>query len=98
MTSIDETPVTDISPWPNGRGFAGAETWWRNVVSKQEKQRLDYLLGVALLDREICDRLVKERDESLLKAFGLSEATRGWLHLLKVNTLDELAQAIVMAE
>jgi len=85
----------DVSPWPEGRGFAGASTWWEFVMGKEEKQRLDSLMGVALLDDDVRYRLVNERDSSLLSAFGLSKETQSWLREIKAGTLAEFAQAIV---
>ncbi len=95
MAMMDQTPITDVTPWPTGRGFEGASVWWDDVIQKDEKQRLDNLMGVALLDEDICHRLVSERDSSLLTAFGLSTETQMWLRDIQATTLAELAQAIV---
>jgi hypothetical protein len=85
----------DILPWPRGRGFSGAKAWWNYVLGKEEQRRLDHLMGVALLDDGICNRLVKERDGSLLTAFGLSEETQAWLRTITATSLVEFAQAVV---
>ncbi len=98
MALVDQTPVMDVSPWPNGHGFSGANSWWEYMISKEERQRLDNLMGLALLDEDVRERLVNKRDDSLLAAFGLSEATRGWLRAIRANSLDELAQAIVSGQ
>ncbi len=95
MAIIDQAPVMDISPWPQGRGFEGAQMWWQDVMGRDEKQRLDNLMGIALLDADIRDRLVNKRDSSLLTAFGLSQDTQHWLQEIKAHSLAELAQAIV---
>ena len=95
MFRAKEKPVMDVQPWPNGMGFKGRESWWDHVLSKDEAKRLDYLMGLALLDADIHDRLVRERDDSLLSAFGLSRETKTWLQNVQANTLTELAQAIV---
>ena len=95
MSHIDESPVMDILPWPRGRGFSGASKWWNYVLGKEERRRLDHLVGVALLDEGICNRLVKERDGSLLTAFGISEETQAWLRTISATSLVEFAQAIV---
>ena len=95
MAMVDQTPVMDISPWPTGQGFEGANDWWEDMLSRDEKQRLDNLMGVALLDTDIRNRLVNERDKSLFTAFGLSEKTQQWLHEIQARTLNELARAIV---
>jgi hypothetical protein len=85
----------DVLPFPHGRGFTGAKAWWNYVLGKEERRRLDHLMGVALLDEGICNRLVKERDCSLLTAFGLSEETQAWLRTITATSLVEFAQAIV---
>lgn len=95
MLRTHETPVMDVSPWPEGRGFAGGEGWWEYVMTKEEKRRLDNLMGLALLDDDVRDKLVAKRDRSLYDAFGLSAETQAWLSRLKVGSLTELAQAIV---
>src|SRR5438270_754011 len=63
--------VMDVFPWPNGKGFAGADLWWDYVLTLDERRRLDSLLGAALLDESIRQRLLKH-DEALLTAFGIS--------------------------
>jgi hypothetical protein len=95
MSQMHQKPVMDVSPWPQGRGFTGAKAWWDYVLSKGEQQRLDNLMGLALMDQKIHDRLVFERDTSLLAAFGLCEETQIWLCQIPANSLVELAQAIV---
>ena len=95
MLPTEKSQVMDVSPWPNGYGFAGRAAWWDYVLSKDEQQRLDKLMGLALLDGDIQARLVKERDDSLLTAFGLCDETRAWLHSIQAASLTELAEAIV---
>jgi hypothetical protein len=95
MSQMHQKPVMDVSPWPQGRGFTGAKAWWDYVLSKGEQQRLDNLMGLALMDQKIHDRLVYERDTSLLTAFGLCEETQVWLRQIPADSLVELAQAIV---
>jgi hypothetical protein len=67
-------PVTDVVPWPQGAGFEGSDAWWAYVVRQPERQRLDLLLALALLDPEI-EHLLLERNQALLERFQLSEAT-----------------------
>jgi len=96
MALADQAPlVMDILPWPHGHGFSGADTWWEYILSHEEEQRLDQLLGTALLDEDVCHRLVNQRDHSLLTAYGLSEETQRWLRSVHADNLVELAQAIV---
>ncbi len=89
--------VMDVSPWPDGQGFSGGNMWWNYVLSKSERQRLDSLIGVALLDTDVCDQLVTRRDDGLLSAFGLSPETKEWLKAVKATSLVELAEAIASA-
>jgi hypothetical protein len=86
--------ITDVSPWPRGQGFSGARGWWQHVLSQDERKRLDNLVGVALLDTEICDRLLGGQDESLFSAFGISEETQQQLRSIRATTLADFAQAI----
>ncbi len=94
MAMVDRTPVMDVAPWPNGYGFEGSRSWWEYVMDQDEKQRLDNLMGVALLNTEVCERLVRQRDAALLNAFGISPETQAWLRRLQAGSLVELAQAI----
>ncbi len=77
-------------PWPSGPGFTGADAW-----GQSERDDLDNLLGLALLDQSVRYRLLVQRDPTLLDAFGLSEDTRRWLASVQASTLKEFAQAIV---
>ncbi len=95
MTLMTQRLVMDVSPWPNGRGFAGRDNWIEHVESRTEQEKIDHIMGLALIDADVRHRLVQDRDDGLLSAFGLSAATRSWLRRLKADSLDELAQAIV---
>jgi len=94
MTIIEQTSGVDMSLWPDRRGFESADAWW-DVMDRDEKQRLDNLMGVALLDTEVRERLVNKRDKSLLTAYGLSQETQNWIREINATSLIELAQAIV---
>lgn len=95
MLNTKQTLVMDVFPWPRGKGFSGVNEWWDYVTTKDERQRLDNLIGLALLDSDICRRLLEEHDESLYSAFDLSYPTRCWLRTLDAASLPELAEAIV---
>ncbi len=97
-TTTHNTPVVmDVLPWPNGYGFDGGNTWWQYTLMQSERERLDDLLGLALLDGSVCEQLVVHRDPSLFAAFDLSEDTRRWLTAIKANTLADLAKAVLAA-
>jgi|SRR5579859_3396120 len=91
---IHQSVVMDVLPWPDGHGFAGRENWWEHVLSVSEGRKLDYLLGTALLDADLQRRLVEERDDALLKAFGLSDVTCQWLRTIKATSLADLGREI----
>ncbi len=70
---------------------------WRGfLLSTEEKRSIDRLMGSALLDESLCDRLVNKRDLSLLASFGLSLETQDWLLNIPASTLEELAQEIAL--
>jgi hypothetical protein len=92
------TPVVmDVLPWPDGSGFSGVDSWWHQVLGQSECERLNNLIGLALLDSTVCEQLVVKRDPALFATFGLSERTQNWLSAVGAATLKELAQAIVAA-
>ncbi len=91
------SPVArDVRPWPSGCGFAD-DVWRQHSPSQSERERLDNLMGLALLDQSVRDRLLVKRDPALLDAFDLSEDTRRRLAAVQAGSLKELAQAIVAA-
>jgi len=97
MTALHANLITDVSPWPHGKGFMGAKGWWQHVLSQDERKRLDNLVGVALLDADICKRLLGGNDDSLFSAFGISEETRQHLRSIEATTLVDLAKAITFS-
>jgi hypothetical protein len=94
MGEQKSNPVLDISPWPTGQGFKGRDAWWETIGNLEEQQKLDQLIGAALLSQEVCERLLGH-DEGLLLTFDLSEPTRRWLLDIQAGSLTEFAQAIV---
>lgn len=95
MTSENyQNAVMEVAPWAYEKRFSGSSLWWEYVLSRPERKRLESLLGLALLEPSICDRLLKDHDEALLNEFGLSEETKQWLKMLKADTLLDLAEAI----
>jgi hypothetical protein len=72
------------------------KVWQGFLLSYEERMRIDHMMGSAMLDDTLCRRLVKDRDTSLMSAFQLSAETQRWLCSIPANTLDELAQEIVL--
>jgi hypothetical protein len=87
-------PVMDIHPWPNGLGFEGRDAWWESIGRLEEQQKLDQLVGTALLSEEVCQQLL-HHDEDLLLKFHLSEPTRRWLMSIQADSLTEFAEALL---
>ncbi len=97
-TAMHNMPIVmDVLPWPGGSGFRGGDAWWQYTLSQSERERLDNLLGLALLDKNVCEQLVIQRDPSLMAAFGLSEDTQHWLAHIEAQTLKDLAEAVLAA-
>jgi len=95
MAMVDHTNVMDISTRSSAKQLDGSREWLDDMLSRDEMRRLDNHMGVALLDTDVRNRLVNERDQSLFVAYGLSERTQNWLHEVQARTLNELARAIV---
>jgi hypothetical protein len=65
------------------------------VLSNDEIQHFDKLLGTALVDDGIYRRLLLQRDESLFDEFQLTDRMQSWLRNVPATSLSELARAIV---
>ena len=65
------------------------------MLTRQEKQRVDNLMGNALLDEGVRKRLLYNKDDTLLATYGLCEETRAIFRNIHATSLAELAQAIV---
>lgn len=94
MAQLRESLVPSSTSWPNGRGLKGGSSWWEYVLNKDEKQRLDNLMGTALIDEGVCGKLLAG-DEKLLQSFGISPETGRWLRGVQASNLTELAQAVI---
>lgn len=76
--------------------FQRPNVWPGFLLSQEERQRIDRMMGCAMLDDTLCRRLVKDRDTAVMSAFELSIETQNWLCSMSVSTLDEMAQEIVL--
>ena len=63
----------------------------------KDRKKLDQLLGAALLNPQICHRLIYERDQRLFEEYELAPETQVWLRNLKVCSLIELAEAVTVS-
>jgi hypothetical protein len=65
------------------------------VLSSDEIQHFDKLLGTALVDDGIYRRLLLQRDQTLFEEFQLTDRMQSWLRNVPATSLSELAKAIV---
>jgi len=96
LFSTSSLPIV-VDVWPNSLAFGNADVWEAPALTQTEGDQLDQLVGLALLDSSVADRLVVQRDPALLDTFNLTNDTRQWLSELRVGSLEELAQAILVA-
>jgi|GEM_PF-3033796 len=68
------------------------------VFRKQEMQRLNELVGAALTDRSVYQRLINQRDDSLQQEFQLAPETWQYLSLIRVTSLEELCDSIMQLQ
>lgn len=81
--------------WFNSTILRGQGQGYHNMSLKlEERQKLDRLFGVALVDNRTCDRLLRF-DDALLNEFNLCGDTQAWLRTFRAGSLNELAEAIV---
>ncbi len=97
QSSFSSSLIMDVLPSPTGYGFTDADISWQHPRSQREREQLDSLMGLALLDQNVRDRLIVQHDPTLLDAFNLPDDTRHRLSNIRVNTLKEFAQAVVAA-
>ena len=67
-------------------------------VNADEMNKIDALLGAALLNGDLRQRLIEDRDVSVLGEFHLGAETQALLHNIDAHSLTELACAIVSTE
>ena len=99
--STANRPSAQLSPTQPGLSAPRANhhfSWNSSpVLSADDRESLDALVGQAMLNTRICDRLIGSRDERLLSEFGLSEAARRWVSGIEAVTLKDFAQALLAA-
>jgi|SRR5579859_6363399 len=89
--------VTDALPWPIDCGYSSADVWAQPSLVQNESEQLDDLIGLALIDPAIRDRLVVQHDPALLDSFHLSDDTRHRLDSIQANNLQAFAEAVMAA-
>ncbi len=67
------------------------------LMNTEQMRRLDQLFGAALLDDSIRQRLVSQRDDTLLADFGLSSDLQSRLSNIPASSLVELAQGLLFS-
>ena len=66
------------------------------VLTEEQITNVNRLLGWALLDDTIRQRLVLDRDMALMADYGLSALTQQWLRDLPVSTLQAMAEQVLV--
>lgn len=95
MSYFYQGPASVVLPWSGGHGgMRGRKGERGRILSAEERERLDTLLGAALVDADVRRRLLDDRDDSLLADFAIPEETRMWLRGIEAASLTELAQAV----
>ena len=64
----------------------------------EEREKLDRLVGAAMLDSAVYKRLISEQDSALFDEYELSRASRDLICTIDASSLTELAEAIVSFE
>jgi len=64
-------------------------------VTTDELQKVDRLLGAALVSEDVRKRLLEQRDTALFGEYLLTPETQAWLHTIPALSLKEFAEAVV---
>src|SRR5258708_38944389 len=96
--SLSDLAALPLLPGNDLYGFAGGDVWRQpDTLSQSDRDHLDNLVGHALIDQDIHDRLLRHRDPSLFDVFKVSDETRNWCATVQASTLQEFAEAIIAA-
>jgi hypothetical protein len=91
MSYYYQGSVSAARPWSSARSDRGKDAY---TLTDDDRERLDALLGAALVDAEVRQRLLSGQCASLMADFAIPEETQVWLRGIKTASLTELAQAI----
>ncbi len=94
---LSSARIMDVLPAPTDYAFTDADISWQHPLPQSEREQLDSLMGLALLDNNVRERLIVQHDPALLDAFDLPDDTRRELSRIQADTLKEFAQAVVAA-
>lgn len=67
-------------------------------LTSNDREKLDRLIGAAILDSTVYERLIDRQDTALFDEYELSQVTRALICTVRASTLTELADAIVSFE
>lgn len=90
-------PVFDVAPWPNGQGFSGGSEYWETVRTKDEDIRVSHLLLTGLMSSNVREQLLSKHDQDVYARFGIPERVQQRLQAADVNSVEELAEALLTA-
>lgn len=94
MALSDRMYVPSKTSYSRSYDVKNKNVWPGYLVSQEEKQQIDRMMGRALFDQKFCDRLIRSRDEMLFAEYRLSQDTQRWLCSIEARSLTELAEAI----
>ena len=66
-----------------------------STLAAKDRQKLDRLIGTALLDDDVYCRLVCERDKAIFEEYQLSSRAQALLGAIHVSSLTELASYVM---
>lgn len=90
-------PTIDLYPWPTGLGFNGSAAWWAYVAKQTEDDKLELLLIIASLNKDVC-HLLLAHDHKLFTDFQLSIQTIKRISKIHADDLSEFATALVESQ
>ena len=90
-------PVFDVAPWPNGQGFTGGSEYWETIRTKDEDIRLSHMLLTGLMNSNVREQLLSKHDHDVYARFGIPEQVQQRLQAAEVDSVEELAEALLAA-
>lgn len=93
LLSLTVLPLTNAVCMNVQIVFKSEDLWRQTVLGVNESERLNYLLGLALVDEDMC-YLLMTGDSEFCAEWELSEQTREWVRSVQALSLEEFAIAL----
>lgn len=78
-----------------GTQSAGLFPTHRISLSHEDREGINQLIGAALLDATLEQRLLHKQDDSLFATCSISAEAQRWLSTVRATSLAEFAQQVV---